>query len=159
MTTKSSSTFLIISLIINLVLIGLFTGQLIKRSNGPTSHRPPHDTSQFSEDQQQFAREFFEDAFVKTQSERTARAESQQAIHDALTADTIDLAEIEAMLTQLKNSETVLHTKLHQNVLDTLPQMTAAERSVIAGRLFARGERPPRRSSRNGPPGRRPGQR
>ncbi len=147
--TKPASTLLIISLALNLVLIGLVAGVFIKRANTLSEHRSPPPSTRATSEERRFTRQFLEDAFTQTQAKRTARSQARKAVHDALLAPKIDIAEIEALLASFDEHESDLRIGLNQNLLDKLPDMSQSQRAAIARRLFMRRDRTARRGGRD----------
>lgn len=154
MTPKATSTILIISMILNLILVGLFAGAFLKRTTHQATDRPPPRSSALTAEERDFSRQFFEDAFAKTKAARDTRAATQMAVHDAILSDPIDIARIEALLNRHAESEANLRKELQQNLKEKLPNMTDAQRALIASRIFMQRRGPPdrrRRSERRRP--------
>ena len=147
MKTKPLPILLAVSLAINLVFIGLFSGILMKRLDGTSSHR-----SQLTNEERQFTRTFFQQAYATTRPQSDLRNNTRKSIYEAITSENFDIAELRELLAELEQNEVDLRAQLHENLISNLPNMTDAERNLIANRIFVR-RRGPQRNHR---PDRRP---
>lgn len=154
MTSKPTSTLLIISLALNLIFIGLFAGMAIKRFNKPAPRSLPPGALNISKEDRAFTRSFFETAFENSKAARTARNDTQRAANEAVTSAPLDIERVAALLADLGQSEAELRNQLHQDLLESLSDMSQSQRAAVANQLFRRRGRPPGQRGRRGRPGR-----
>lgn len=139
---------LLISLAINLVLVGLFAGLMLKQANGrpggPEPRRAPAIDRLSDADRREII-ELLRNAHMAATPQRTAHRSARQTLFETLETDPYNAEETKAAFDALKQADIALRDRLQQSFLDDLKTLSPDQRTFLAHRLLRRGGRDNRR--------------
>ena len=156
MTITRPALALMISLALNLILIGLFTGMMLSRSAPASSEAQPlpprADASTRAE--RQAVRRLLEESRTQSEALRQAHQEARRNVHAVLTAPEFDPVAAEVAFAELREAELVMRTALQDDLLQRMPSLPVEQRRRLANRLLSvRDRRRARGQPRNRTPG------
>lgn len=138
MTRTPLKLALIISVMLNLVLIGAFAGHLLSRpGSGPqirTGDRPPISRQEAAE--RKMIGDILRQIREETASEREAFDQARRDLHETMTAARLDTDLAERKLTALRHAEESLRESMQTRLLERMPDLTQSQRTQLAGRLL-----------------------
>jgi uncharacterized membrane protein len=145
------SFWMTISLLFNLLLLGLVVGMLV-RQVPETSRRD--DRPRFARDIDPETRRamfgLMRESYRESRSERDARNEARARLADALKADPFDAEEARAAFEGLRTADNAVHATTHQAMIARLETLPPEQRRAMAD-LLARGPERDQRNRRNPP--------
>ncbi|MGH1422940.1 MAG: periplasmic heavy metal sensor [Hyphomonas sp.] len=129
--------WLMLSVMINLALLGLAAGLLLKRSD----HRPPKHADRHGErsltehEDYKFVGEVIREAFAAAEPELQARREAGKALGTVVAADPIDMDDVRVKILKMREADEALHDALDAAIVPRLETMTVRQRAVFARTL------------------------
>ena len=148
---SSAKVFLIVSLALNLILIGIFGGMMLNRKaphggkhlGAPTSQTAPTPA------ERRLTSSILREIHQNAADEREAHRAAQQALYATLTAEILDTPLAEAQFNTLRQTEDAMRKRMQAALLTKIPDLPATQRANIATHLIA-GERSGSRARRRG---------
>nr|WP_321361364.1 periplasmic heavy metal sensor [uncultured Hyphomonas sp.] len=149
--------WLIVSLMVNMILVGLLVGFLLQASpRVPPDGPPPERISWGSRDDgtREAMRRVFREAFKASAEERAARATVRKHLAEAVSADPYNPDAVRDAFRELRAADDAVNEATHEAMVTLFATMSLEERQHMA-RILMRGPGD-RRSSHNkrGPDGR-----
>lgn len=159
--------WLIVSVLVNMLLLGLIGGMLLKPDKKPAPDRPriggverPLLGLESAEDRAK-VRRIVREAIQDARPEMETRAAARRALGERLNAEVYDAEAISAAMSDLRAAEAALLAKMHGNLETELGDLTPAQRRAVAAAMsrpmgarrgLRRGERGRRGFRRDGGP-------
>jgi uncharacterized membrane protein len=152
--------WLIVSLMVNALLVGLIIGGGIgQKRSGPSPSIAGDERAlirgideSVSSDQRQTVRRAFRRAFEDSRSERIAVRNIRRELGRALTADSYDAAEVQATFEKLRDAESAMKKRMHDVLAEQFGELSEDQRSAIMKDLNQRGQRGRQRGRDHRPP-------
>lgn len=126
--------WLAISLMVNLALLGLAVGMLMKRGG----HHPHKSIMIKSEhhvtshrDRRQVG-QVMREAFIKAEPELSARRVARKMLGDAVNKQPFNAADVSAAVAQLRDADHAVHKVLDSALVSHLDSMTPEQRAIVA---------------------------
>lgn len=156
-TSRRWPRWLIVSLMANMILLGLLAGFLLQA--GPTGkpHGAPSERPSWAsrdDGSRDIMRRVFRQAFEASGEERTARAEARARLGDAVAADPYDADAVREAFRELRAADDTVNEAMHEAMVDLFATMPVDERAKMARFLkHGPGDRRAERRMRSGRPG------
>jgi len=134
---------LIVSLMANMVLVGLLAGFLIQAGPKRGLDVPPRERISWGDrddGSREAMRRVFKEAFKASAEERMARATSRQQLAEAVTADPYDAEAVREAFRNLRSTDDAVNEATHEAMVNLFASMTMEERQHMA-RILERGPR------------------
>ena len=148
MTKSPSSILLMVSVAVNLILIGIFFGAMLKEPNasqrGPGA-RAPSAIEQVTPEDRHLIRTHLQEAYESAASEREVHQDAKRTLRETLGADQLDVEAAQAQFKTLRETEEAMRAKMQTELLKKIPGLSQQQRNNIARRLLATNERSSRR--------------
>lgn len=146
MKMTSTTITLMISLAVNLILIGALAGLLLKQGNlGPRGEaRAGPGIERLSPEDRRVTLRIFREAIAAASAERAAHDIAKKALNSSLAKANIDPAEVETDFTRLRETEAAMRAKMQDALLPELVDLSPEQRGYIARRLATGPNRPSR---------------
>ena len=146
--------WLIVSLMVNALLIGLIIGGgLGQRKTGASPSIPGDERALIRgideavpSDQRQTVRRAFRRAFEDSRRERRAVRDVRRKLGSLLSADSYDAAEVQSAFQELRDAESAMKKRMHDVLAEQFGALSEEQRRAIVQDLNRRG-------ARRGPPG------
>ena len=152
-TTSRLPIWLIVSLMVNALLVGLIIGGgLGQRKAGPAVSSPTVNEQSLmrgidravSADQRSEVRRAFRRAFADTRAERVRLRDARRAVGRLLTAEEYDAAAVDAGFAELRAADDAMKARMHEVLVEQFGNLTPEQRRVIVQESNQRGARGPR---------------
>lgn len=137
---KRFSFWLTVSLLVNMVLIGLVIGMSV-REHRQDSRRDDYRariSRDLQSDERQALRAMMRDAFRQTKAERDVRSAAREQLAEAINAEPFDEAAVDAAFMAVREADHDLHAATHRILMDKLEEMPVEQRRALM-RVIARG--------------------
>jgi len=145
---------LIVSIMLNLVLVGILSGSLLKHPRDQDRQPPGQNTSlanPIPPAERRIIGEALRSAHESAAEERQAYTAAKQDLYATLTADTLDVPLAEAQFATMSEKEALMRSKMQAALLTKFPELTARQRERIAKVLVSSGRQDRTRRRRGGP--------
>ena len=141
--TRQWPRWLIVSLMANMILVGLLAGFLWQA--GPKGHPdgPPRERISWGErddGRRDAMRRVFKEAFNASGEERMARAETRRQLAEAVTAEPYDAEAVRDAFGNLRTADDAVNEATHEAMVELFATMTVEERQHMA-EILRRGPR------------------
>lgn len=129
--------WLMISIMVNLALLGLVAGSLLKRGD----HRPHKamdrhaERMSISHEDRRFVGEVIREAFTAAEPEMLARREAGKALGAVVSAEPFVMDDVLAAVAKMREADEALHDALDGALVPRLETMTAQQRAIFAKTL------------------------
>jgi uncharacterized membrane protein len=140
--------WLTLSVLGNLVLIGLLAGIFLKSPKGYDHGRPPGGQKpgfELTESEREGVRNLMRESFEAGREAMIARREAERALADALRAEPYDETVVRAALASLREADRIARDKVSDRMLEGLDDLNADQRALVAkimsGNMEKRGKR------------------
>lgn len=164
--TSRLPIWLVVSLIVNALLIGLIIGGGL----GQRKAGPPPGGAQGSEqalirgidqslpdDQRRVVRRAFREAFQGSRQERVRVRDARRELGQLLSAESYDADAVREGFRQLREADAAMNARMHEVLAEQFGALTLQQRQAIIRDLNKRGPRAGPRNGERRPPPRRPG--
>ena len=156
--------WLIVSLMVNALLVGLIIGGGLGQKRSGSSPSIAGDEralirgidESVSSDQRQTVRRAFRRAFEDSRSERVAVGNIRRELGRALTDESYDAAEVQATFEKLRDAESAMKKRMHDVLAEQFGELSEDQRRAIVKDLNRRGKRGGPRGRDHRPPPPRP---
>ena len=145
MSTQKTPWPLIISVGLNLILVGLLAGIMINLGTHDRSpHRSGHQAGprierpDLTPASRRAVHEAWRSARATSTEARDRREQARATLQDVLTAETFDPDAAKAAFEALRDTETALQTAMQDSLIERMTTMSAGERTRLAARLTRR---------------------
>ena len=139
---------LLVSLAINLVLIGLFAGSMLNRTphdRPPARHGGLAERADVSPEVRRAVGDALRSARSAAPEARQRNVDARSALYGVLTADVFDPNAARAAFGVMRDAETAFQMETQESLIQAMSEMSAVERASIARRLTRQRGGPPRR--------------
>jgi uncharacterized membrane protein len=140
--------WLTLSVLGNLVLIGLLAGIFLKAPKGFDHGRPPGGQKpgfELTKSEREGVRNLMRESFEAGREAMMARREAERGLVDALRAEPYDDATVRAALARLREADRIARDKVSDRMLEGLDELNADQRALVAkimsGNMDKRGKR------------------
>lgn len=143
--------WLIVSLMANMILVGLLAGFLMQAGPKGKPDGPPRDRISWGDrddPNREAVRQVFKQAFKASGQERMARVETRRQLAEAVIAEPYDADAVREAFSNLRSADDAVNEATHDAMADLFATMTVEERQHMA-EILRRG--PGNRKSRRGP--------
>ena len=149
-TTSKLPIWLVVSLIVNALLIGvLIGGGLGQRKAGPPPGGPGGSEQalirgidqSLPDGERQLVRRAFRQAFAESREQRVAVRDARQRLGRLLAADSYDTDAVRESFRQLREADSAMRGKIQDVLAEQFGALTAAQRRAIIEDLNRRGRR------------------
>ena len=156
-TSRQWPRWLIVSLMANMVLVGLMAGFLLQAGpKGKPDGPPPERFTWASRDDgsRKVMKQVFREAFAASREERAARAEVRARLGEAVAAEPYDADAVREAFRELRTADDTVNAVMHDAMVDLFATMSVEERAQMA-RILKHGpeDGQSRRRMRPGEPG------
>jgi uncharacterized membrane protein len=156
--------WLTLSVLANLVLLGLIAGLFLRAKPGPDHRRGPSPPGlELSREDRAAVRQLMRASFEAGRDEMAARREAERSLAAVLAAEPYDAAAARAAFGQLRDADRRTRDAITEGIVEGLDELTPQQRQLVAkimhGNLERRGEgggRLERFRERRGGPGEGP---
>lgn len=160
---KTKSKFplwLIVSLLVNLLLVGFIVGGILRHKHGDDRryHREPPRVERSDEDKanRKLVRETLRSAFAEARDERLAERAARKAIGEAIQADPFDREAVTDAFKAMREANQARSAVIDAALVQSLSEMDVSQRKAIA-EMLSRDRGPgDRGKKKGGPDGKRP---
>jgi len=140
--------WLTLSVLGNLVLVGLLAGIFLKAPKGYDHGRPSDGHKpgfELTESEREGVRNLMRESFEAGREAMNARREAERALADALRAEPYDEATVRSALATLREADRIARDKVSDRMLEGLDELNADQRALVAkimsGNMEKRGKR------------------
>ena len=127
--------WLIVSLMANMILVGLLAGFLLQAGPKGKPDGPPRDRISWGDrddGSRDAMRRVFKQAFKASAEERMARVETRQQLAEAVTAEPYDADAVREAFRNLRSADDAVNEATHEAMADLFATMTVEERQHMA---------------------------
>ncbi len=146
--------WLIVSLMANMILVGLLAGFLMQAGPKGKPDGPPRERISWGDRDDgthKAMRRVFKEAFKASSEERMARASSRQQLAEAVTTEPYDADAVREAFRNLRSADDAVNEATHEAMVTLFASLSMEERQHMA-RILERGPRH-RKSRRGSEPG------
>ncbi|MEM9054824.1 MAG: periplasmic heavy metal sensor [Pseudomonadota bacterium] len=162
-TTSRLPIWLIVSLVVNALLVGLLIGGgLGQRKAGPSPGLPGSEQAlirgidrSVPDDQRRAVRRAFRRAFADTRPERIRIRESRRKLAQLLAADTYDAEAVRQGFEAFRAADAAMKARMHDILAEQFGKLTVEQRQAILRDYNRRNRRPGSQDGDRPPPPRR----
>ncbi|MEZ6001390.1 periplasmic heavy metal sensor [Hyphomonas sp.] len=142
-TPRQWPLWLIVSLMANMILVGLMAGFLLQAGPKGKPDGPPRERISWGErddPNREAVRRVFKQAFKASAEERMARVESRRQLAEAVTAEPYDADAVRTAFRNLRSADDAVNEVTHDSMAELFATMTVEERQHMA-EILRRGPR------------------
>jgi len=151
----STNIVLMVSLAINLVLIGIFAGIMLSNSGpGKTRSGQPgisHRFEDISKAERRQASNLLREAFAAASTEREAHRAARADLLKALNTDPLIPADVETAFKTLRQTETAMRARMQQTLVEEMTTLSPELRAYVAHRMLGKRRKRDRRRGEQRP--------
>lgn len=160
-TSRQWPRWLIVSLMANMILVGLLAGFLLQAGPKAKPDGPPRDRFAWAsrdDGARETMRRVFVESFKASSEERAARAEVRARLGEVVAADPYDATTVRETFRELRAADDAVNEAMHDTMVDTFATLSVEDRQKMAWLLKRgpgdhRSKRGSGRGERGGPMG------
>lgn len=150
--TRRIPFWLTVSLLFNLLLLGLVTGMALRQiPDRPDRGDRPRYTSEMTPDARKAMFGLMRESYRETRAEREVRDAARRALSEALKAEPFDSDRVRAAFADLREADNAVHAATHDAMIVRLQALPPEQRQGVAD-MLGRGSDRSRRNERRLPP-------
>lgn len=144
MQTKTTNLILVLSLALNLLVVGAAIGFALRERSGPRF--PSHMSGMLKDIDPELRQEMRQKFQEQRRSGRTLHQtmrEKQRQLETAILKEPFNKAEVEAAFAETREARQAIEAHMQQQMIDFMAKLNPEHRAVLMQRLLRLGTRPP----------------